>query len=361
MISRFLPILSIFCLTSFAVQATNPGGAFTHCMTGYFCDSDVDAIRGSFDTPQACYEACLAQGVAIRKTYNFFDLTTDGGKSCWCGDTCTSRTEYQTETYAIGDAVCITHSPTASPSVSPTTTSPSESPTATPTTSSPSDQPTQPPTASPSESPSAAPTPTYSLCSPGQYCDGDTHAQRGIYTAATCYEKCNSLNKGYQFFDVTNNQGQCWCGSTCNNLVTSATNGYRMNSGVCPVSSSPPTQPPAENIPFPICRTDQSCSNPPVFQTTHSGSDFGGCFAPCTDDENGQRYGVATHDVANNKWTCVCWNNCQVVSAPGVTIYATLTADDCPLLPTLNRKTLADNEATNAMEDFKSLRGPVAM
>lgn len=93
-------------------------------MTNYYCNDDSDAIRGRITSPSACYQACLSLSNTNGKQYHFFDLTTDGAQQCWCGSTCSSRVSYPTVTYAIDDAVCISHAPTDAPTASPTTRSP---------------------------------------------------------------------------------------------------------------------------------------------------------------------------------------------------------------------------------------------
>lgn len=87
---------------------------YTQCFVGYYCDGDVEAIRGAIYTADECYTACLAFGIIQGKDYKFFDLTTEGVYGCWCGETCNSREAYDTVAYALGNNACISPPPTLS-------------------------------------------------------------------------------------------------------------------------------------------------------------------------------------------------------------------------------------------------------
>lgn len=155
-------------------SAIPPTETYSLCLTGYYCNGDDVGVRGEFETPDACLAACQTLDVQNSETYSFFDLSTDGQKSCWCGSSCSVGVSYQTNSYAIGNAICISHAPTDAPTQAPTT----QQPSAAPTTIAPSDSPTVAPTTT---TPSAAPTPSFSLCSEGLYCKEDSMATRNLH------------------------------------------------------------------------------------------------------------------------------------------------------------------------------------
>lgn len=250
---------SFLILSSSSVLASDPTTTlsslpFTLCLINAYCSGDIDGIRGSYLTPLDCYTACLSQS----SDYQFFDLTTDGSHTCWCGKTCESTVEYPTMGYAIHDgsespsssssssSLCLSSSPSEMPTTFPTTLQPSsESPTHSPSST------VTPSSLIPSFSPSLPPLPLppFSICSIGYYCDGDIHAQRGIFTTPDqCYQRCHQqgggVGSGYTFFDLSEDIGQCWCGNTCEHFISAEDTfnefnliGYRMDNGTCPISN----------------------------------------------------------------------------------------------------------------------------